>query len=148
MPEATEYLRPHIEKLQGPIIVFGAGGFIGSNLVRAILRVRDDCYAVTHRRFVPWRLIDLPSKNLVHADLTDAASVAQVFERFPFKTIFQFAAYGAYSRQNEVDLIYKTNILGLVNLLEVASIKGFSAFVHAGTSSEYGLNSGGPKENA
>jgi len=34
-----------MEKLQGPIVVFGAGGFIGANLMRALLQVRDDCYA-------------------------------------------------------------------------------------------------------
>jgi nucleoside-diphosphate-sugar epimerase/glycosyltransferase involved in cell wall biosynthesis len=144
----NESLKQKIQDLRGPIVVFGAGGFIGANLVRAILRVREDCYAVTHQKYIPWRLVELPSKNLVYGDITEPASVGSLFERFDFKTIFDFAAFGAYSRQDDVDLIYKTNVNGLVNILESASTKGFAAFVHAGSSSEYGLNSAAPKENA
>jgi nucleoside-diphosphate-sugar epimerase/glycosyltransferase involved in cell wall biosynthesis len=148
MPDTHSDIRAHIERLQGPIVVFGAGGFIGANLVRAILRVREDCYAVTHQQYVPRRLVDLPSKHLISADLTNVASLARAFDRFAFKTIFQLGAFGGYSWQQDVDLIYRTNTLGLVNLLEVASEKGFSSFVHAGSSSEYGLNSAGPEESA
>src|SRR5882672_9574127 len=146
MPDVSSALRAEIETLQGPIVVFGAGGFIGANLVRAVLQVRSDCYAVSHQRFVTSRLVDLPAKALLQADITDMSSLASIFRRHAFKTILQFAAYGAYSRQTDVELIYRTNMLGLVNLLEVASTTGFSAFVHAGSSSEYGLNCAAPHE--
>ena len=148
MPEINRALAENIEQLQGPIVVFGAGGFIGANLVRALLQVRDDCFAVTHQKYIPWRLVELPAKNLLFADLTHALSVAGIYDKFGFKTTFDFAAFGAYSRQDDIDLVYKTNMFGLVDLLEIASIRGFSAFVHAGTSSEYGLNCSAPRENA
>jgi len=51
MPEVKPSLKSEVEKLQGPIVVFGAGGFIGANLMRALLQVRDDCYAVTHQKY-------------------------------------------------------------------------------------------------
>lgn len=144
----NELLRQNVIRLQGPIVVFGGGGFIGANLVRAILSVRDDCFAVTHQKYLAWRLVDLPVYNLVYADLTNPPTVVEIFKRFGFKTVFDFAAFGSYSRQDDVELIYKTNMLGLVNLLEIASLKGFSAFVHAGSSSEYGLNCSAPTESA
>ena len=147
MPDAVHGLRKQIEALQGPVVVFGAGGFIGANLIRTLLEVRQDCYAVTHQTYVPWRLVELPADNILHADLNDPASVAALFERYGFRTIFNFAAFGAYARQAEVELIYRTNVLGLVNLLEAASVKGFSALVQAGTSSEYGLNCSAPGEH-
>lgn len=148
MPEVHAALKMEIEALHGPIVVFGAGGFIGANLIRALLKVRDDCFAVTHQKYVGWRLVDLPAANLLYADLTDPSSVASVFDRFAFKTIFQFAAYGAYSRQDDVELIYRTNVLGLATLVEAASTRGFSALVHAGSSSEYGLNCEAPREDS
>src|SRR5262249_29675290 len=144
MAEVSPSLKSEVEKLQGPIVVFGAGGFIGTNLMRALLQVRDDCYAVTHQKYVEWRLVDLPAKNLLYTDIIDPVSVSSIFDRHGFKTVFQFAAYGAYSRQDDVELIYKTNMLGLVHLLEAASKRGFSALVHAGSSSEYGLNCAAP----
>jgi len=144
----TETLKEEIKKLDGPIVVFGAGGFIGANLVHAILSVRSDCFAVTHQPFVPWRLIDVPSANVVQCDITQAVEVERLFARFGFRTLFCLAAYGAYSRQSDVDCIYRTNFQGFVNVVQVAEKKGFSALVHAGSSSEYGLNCSAPGEDA
>ena len=36
-------LREEILKMEGPIAVFGAGGFIGTHVLRAVLAVRQDC---------------------------------------------------------------------------------------------------------
>lgn len=135
-----------ILKLEGPIAVFGAGGFLGANLLRRILKIRSDCYGVNHQRYVTWRLAGVPGEQLVYADLTNANSVAALFDRFSFKTIFNFAAYGNYPKQRDVPTIYATNVMGAVGLLEVAREKGFSAYVQAGSSSEYGLNCEAPKE--
>lgn len=146
MPDRTFTLKDEIKRLQGPILVLGAGGFVGANVFRAILAVRDDCYGVTHQEFVPWRLIDLPAENILYADVTAAKSIERLYERFAFRTIFDFAAYGAYSRQDDVHLIYETNILGMAGLLENAITRGFAAYVHAGSSSEYGANSASPLE--
>jgi len=140
-------LEAGIIELEGPIVVFGAGGFIGANLMRAILKIRQDCYGVTHQDSLPWRMKDLPLKNIVRADLNDPSTVSSIIDQYGFRTIFNLAAYGGYSKQNEVDLIYRTNVLGAVNLLEAALRRGFSAYVHTGSSSEYGLNSAAPKEN-
>ncbi|MBS1612614.1 MAG: NAD(P)-dependent oxidoreductase, partial [Bacteroidetes bacterium] len=55
----TDKIATAVKQLEGPIVVFGAGGFIGANLVRTILAHRDDVYAVTSKPFVPWRLDDI-----------------------------------------------------------------------------------------
>lgn len=44
-------------------------------------------------------------------------------------------------------MIYQTNVLGLLNLLEVSSQYSIKAFIHAGSSSEYGINCKAPLEN-
>lgn len=137
-----------IKKLEGPIVIFGAGGFIGANLLRAILKVRKDCYGITHEKYIPWRLVEVPVANILYADINLHETISKIFDEYPFKTIFDFATYGGYSKQQDSELIYRTNILGLSTLLEIAAKKGFSAFVHSGSSSEYGLNSSAPKESA
>ncbi len=52
-------IKENILSLQGPIVIFGAGGFIGSNLFRNILKYRQDVIAVTSKDFITWRLDDL-----------------------------------------------------------------------------------------
>jgi nucleoside-diphosphate-sugar epimerase/glycosyltransferase involved in cell wall biosynthesis len=144
MQEAS--LREKIARLPGPVFVFGASGFIGANLFHDIFRVRRDVYALTHDAQKAWRLklLDVPGENVVHCDIVSAASVRSVFEAYRPRTVFNLAAYGAYSKQKNVQLTYETNVLGTVNLLEMCGPE--MVYVHAGSSSEYGFNCTTPKE--
>ena len=145
----TDQIKSEIQKLEGPIVVFGAGGFIGSNLFRHILQYRDDVYGITSKEpFIPWRIDDLKTDRIIHANITELSSLQSLFHKYQFRTIFDLAAYGAYAKQDDVKLIYRTNISGLLNLLQVSSAYNIKAFVHAGSSSEYGLNCKEPLENA
>ncbi len=139
-------LQEKIKKLEGPILVFGASGFIGANIMRDVFTVRTDCYAMTHDANSAWRLklLNIPSQNILHCDITSANSVKHIFDEYQPKTVFNLAAYGAYSKQSNVKLIYETNVNGTVNILDAcADVK---AYVHAGSSSEYGTNSAAPQE--
>ncbi len=145
----SDQIKKEIQNLQGPIVIFGAGGFIGSNLFRHILKYRDDVYAVTSKHpFVPWRIDDLREDRVLHGDITEMNEIKKLFIQYQFRTIFHLAAYGAYSKQSETKLIYQTNIIGLLHLLEVSSTYNIRSFVHAGSSSEYGLNCKEPLESA
>jgi nucleoside-diphosphate-sugar epimerase/glycosyltransferase involved in cell wall biosynthesis len=143
----SEEIFEQSKKLEGPIAVFGAGGFIGANLFLQLLSTRNDIYAITSKPFIPWRLSAV-EKNILHCDITKKDKVEELFTTYEFKTIFDLAAYGAYSSQDITEKIYQTNFLGLLNLLEVSSRFNIKSFVHAGTSSEYGLNSKAPHEDA
>ncbi len=134
--------------LRGPIIIFGAGGFIGARLAETLLKHRNDILAVTHQNDIPWRLSKVGIKNLVKCDQTNRAEVYHIFAHKKPRTVFAFAAYGAYARQVDFDQIYQTNFLGVLNLLSASKEFGVDAFVHAGSSSEYGTNSDGPSEDA
>jgi len=142
----SETVAIEINKLQGPIVVFGAGGFIGANLFRTISKYRDDCFAVTHQSGIPYRLHDVNADKILRADLTNKNSLETIFNKHSFSTIFNLSTYGAFAYQNETDKIFETNIIGLMNLVNVAEQHGFTAFVQGGSSSEYGLNSKAPKE--
>jgi len=143
----TDKIQAEVLKLEGPIVIFGAGGFIGTNLFRAVLQHRKDVFAVTSKPFIPWRLDDINPKHILHCNIIKKNQVEEIFKEHRFKTIFDLAAYGAYSKQADVDLIYETNFIGLLNLLEISSQFAINAFVHAGSSSEYGLNASAPKED-
>lgn len=142
----SEQIKTEVLQLEGPIAVFGAGGFIGSNLFRFIINLRDDVYAITSTSFVPWRLDDLRPDRIIKGDITRKSDVRNLFDKYRFKTVFHLAAYGAYSKQSDTKLIYQTNFTGLLHLLEECTHYNIKAFVHAGSSSEYGLNSKAPYE--
>lgn len=135
------------EKLQGPILITGAGGFVGANLLRQLLEVRNDVFG-TITSGSNWRLDGIRRQHLPRIDLLDASSVRNVCDQVRPKIIFHCAAFGAYPFQNDSARIYQTNFVGLSNFLDAVSSLDLNSFVHAGTSSEYGLNCAGPDENA
>jgi nucleoside-diphosphate-sugar epimerase/glycosyltransferase involved in cell wall biosynthesis len=140
-------LTQHIRALAGPIVVTGATGFVGANLFRAILAVRPDVYAVVQRE-KNWRLDDVPDSNIVAANLVDPAAVRHLIDRTAPRTVFDCVAYGAYSFEQNQQLIYQTNFNSITSLVELLSGRSIAAYVHAGTSSEYGTNSAAPDEDA
>lgn len=137
-----------LKSLQGPIIIFGAGGFIGINMLKTFLKFRKDVYGVTQDYLNNWRFIanEVPLDNLRSCDINQPKQLSYLIDEIKPQTIFNLAAYGAYSKQKEYSKIYKTNFLASIDLLETLKASGFSAYVHAGSSSEYGLNSLAPKE--
>jgi polyisoprenyl-phosphate glycosyltransferase len=141
----TTDLDSHIRALRGPILVTGAAGFIGANLFRRIARVRSDVFAAVHRA-KNWRLADVGDESLVALDLNDQAAVRNVVSSLAPQTIFDCAAYGAYSFEEDGGLIYQTNFQSSINLIGLLEKRAFAAYIHAGSSSEYGTNSAGPSE--
>ena len=145
--EAEAHLNDLIRALPGPVLVVGASGFVGANLLKRLLSVRRDVTGTTlcHNS---WRLECVPAPNLAFLDLLDVSSIGDLFRRLLPKTIFHCAAYGAYSFQTDTDRIHRTNFVTLIRMLDAVIRSGVSAFVHAGSSSEYGLNAAAPQEGA
>jgi dolichol-phosphate mannosyltransferase len=137
----------YIQALDGPIFVTGASGFVGANLFKRIALLRKDVFAVV-RANKGWRLADVHDGSMIVADLTDPNATRNLVSSLKPRTVFDCMAYGAYSFEERVDLIYETNFLAVVNLVELLAKVGVSAYVHAGSSSEYGTNCSAPAETS
>jgi polyisoprenyl-phosphate glycosyltransferase len=140
-------LQQKIRNIQGPILVLGGSGFVGGNLTRMLLEVRDDVYT-TATRLPAWRLAGLPADHVRVVDLLIDSNLDALLETVQPRTIFDCVAYGAYSFETDSQLIYQTNFNLVSRLLaRVERLKTY-AYVHAGSSSEYGDNASGPQEDA
>lgn len=137
-----------IKKLKGPIIIFGAGGFVGFNLLWELLAYRKDVFGIFSEPKKNWRIQKKapPPSNVVKCNIVEKRSLQEFISAYKPKTIFNLAAYGAYSTQKNIDMIYQTNFNSTYVLIEELKKHGFSAYIHAGSQSEYGLNCSGPKE--
>lgn len=137
----------YIQALDGPILVTGASGFVGANLFKRLAAQRRDVYAVVREK-KGWRLADVHDERIVVADLNDPNATRNLVESLKPRTVFDCVAYGAYSFEENVDLIYQTNFQSVVRLVELLAQNGLSAYIHAGSSSEYGANSAAPPESS
>lgn len=134
-----------VKQLQGPILVLGASGFIGANLLKTVRVFRDDVYGTATRR-PAWRLEDLPLESVRVLDLLVDSNLDQLLDSVKPRTIFDCVAYGAYSFETDSRLIYQTNFNLASRLLSRLENSKMAAYIHAGSSSEYGDNAAAPQE--
>ncbi len=140
-------LAAKVLQLQGPLLVLGASGFVGANLLRLLLRHRPDAFG-TSSTASAWRLQGLPADRVLPGDLLIDQSLTAVLDAVRPRTVFNCLAFGAYSFQTDAALIYRTNVDLTARLLEALQARGIHRYVHAGSSSEYGDDASGPIEDA
>ena len=60
--EKIDYLK-QISKLDGPILVTGAAGFIGASLFKTLLSYRSDVYGIARKQ--NWRILGVEPERFV-----------------------------------------------------------------------------------
>lgn len=129
-------------------IVTGAGGFIGANLARRLLRDGHEIHLLLRPSHQKWRLEEIAADIRPHeVDIRDRERVRRVVSEVKPDWVFHLAAYGAYSFQTGIERMTETNLLGCAALLDACAETGVEAFVNTGSSSEYGYKSRPPAED-
>ena len=141
------------------VLVTGAAGFIGSNLVLKLLRTEpdmqivgldnvNDYYDVSLKE---WRLSEIdalarslsPSKGwkFVKGDLADRDLIDSLFAAEKFDIVVNLAAQAGvrYSITNP-DAYIQSNLIGFYNILEACRHNPVQHLVYASSSSVYGTN--------
>lgn len=133
----------------------GAAGFIGSNLVEALLRggqtvVGLDNFATGHQRnldevdrLVPDGFSD--RFRMVRGDIRDRDTCETAVQGVDF--VLHQAALGSVPRSIDDPLTtHDVNVTGFVNMLDAARRAGVKRFVYAASSSTYGDSPDLPKQ--
>ena len=106
----AEKLAGEIRRLDGPILILGASGFVGANLMLMLLRVRRDVHGTTSRR-PAWRLDSVPCEQVHVVDLLIDSNLDELLERVKPRIVFNCVAFVAYSFETDGPLIYQTIFL-------------------------------------
>ena len=96
-------------ELHGPVLVLGASGFIGANLLRTLLESRSDVFG-TASRDPAWRL-RRSTPHVITVDLLARGNLRPLLDRVQPETVFDCVAYGAYSFEQDAERMYQTNVL-------------------------------------
>ncbi len=135
-----------MKNISSPLLITGAAGFIGANLVHHFSK-KVDVHIIVREKTSLWRLQTIKKNLYIHrVDLLDKVKLQRLIKTIKPKTIFHCASYGNYSYQLDEEIMLQTNIIGTYNLLQACSRVGFSCFVNTGTSSEYGYKKQPMKE--
>ena len=141
------------------VLVTGAAGFIGSNLVQKLFKTIEnikivgidnlnDYYDVSIKE---WRLKEIEKMNgqwtFIKGDISDKAAVDAVFAEYKPSVVVNLAAQAGvrYSITNP-DAYIQSNLIGFYNILEACrhsydnGESGVEHLVYASSSSVYGTN--------
>lgn len=135
-------------------LVTGAAGFIGSNLVEALLRLDQqvvglDSFATGHQHNLDQVQAAVGAEqwqrfSLIRGDIRDLATCQQACAGADY--VLHQAALGSVPRSIEDPLATNaSNIDGFLNMLVAARDAGVRRFVYAASSSTYGDHPGLPK---
>lgn len=140
------------------ILVTGAAGFIGANLVMELLRTSESVHIVGLDNLNDYYDVSLKEYRLqeiqkvaeehpenrwkfIKGDIADKALVDEVFAKYHFDMVVNLAAQaGVRYSINHPDVYIKSNLIGFFNILEACRHNPVEHFVFASSSSVYGSN--------
>lgn len=151
-------LTPNVNLNGKTILVTGAAGFIGSNLVMELLRTAEnvtivgldnmnDYYDVSIKEYRLQEIEKLAATKpdskwvFVKGNLADKVLIEQMFTDYGFAVVVNLAAQAGvrYSITNP-DVYIESNLIGFYNILEACRNHPVEHLVYASSSSVYGTN--------
>jgi len=151
-------LTPNVDLNGKTILVTGAAGFVGSNLVMELMRTTEgativgldnvnDYYDVSIKDYRLQEIEKLAAEKpsckwiFVKGNLADKALIEQLFTDYVFAVVVNLAAQAGvrYSITNP-DVYIESNIIGFYNILEACRNHPVEHLVYASSSSVYGTN--------
>lgn len=156
--KGSSMLTSNVELRNGTILVTGAAGFIGANLVRNLLRTvepitvigldnKNNYYDVSIKDYrltqIEKEAADHPTSRweFVHGNIAEKALVEELFEKYRFSVVVNLAAQaGVRHSIDSPDVYIESNIIGFYNILETCRKYPVEHLVYASSSSVYGSN--------
>lgn len=123
------------------ILVTGATGFVGSHVVRRLIKSKNYAVHIIQRKSSnTWRLLDISSEVESYVcDITNYEVVKKVVKKIQPKIIFHLSNVGLYGGEENVpQSVLAVNVIGTMNLILACDAIDYACFVNTGSSSEYG----------
>ena len=142
----------HVELKNKTVLVTGAAGFIGANLVKRLLKEIpsatvigidsvNDYYDVRLKEYRLEKLEMYENFTFIKGNIADKSLVQSLFEKYRPAVVVNLAAQAGvrYSITNP-DVYIESNIVGFFNILEACRNYPVAHLVYASSSSVYGSN--------
>ena len=135
-----------------PILVTGAAGFIGANLVGRLCETcggvavigidnMSDYYDVSLKEYRLQQLEEYDAFTFIKGSIADKALITEIFTRYKPRVVVNLAAQaGVRYSIDHPDVYVESNLIGFYNILEACRYYPVEHLVYASSSSVYGSN--------
>jgi UDP-glucose 4-epimerase len=124
------------KQVRHSVLVTGAEGFLGRALVRLLEHSHQRVIALDSSE--PERVDPTSGVTKVRCDITDQLQMEKVFREYDIGKVVHLAAILPTAAQRDPVLVTRVNVVGSVNLLELARQFGVARFVFGSSLSIYG----------
>jgi len=114
-----------------PVLVTGASGFVGTHLVRSLVRQGFDVVSVSRQSGFQ------EDKRHFRLNLHDVAAVSKLFRQFHFPSVVHLAAAAVSAEAENFEEMAAVNTLATSALGRTALAHSVERFVHVGSAFEY-----------
>lgn len=122
------------------VLVTGGAGYVGSATVQELIARKKYSVVVLdnlekgHREFID------SSVEFVEGNISDAVILADIFRKYPIKTVLHFAAYSLVGESTVEPLkYYENNVIGTISLLKAMRESGCNSIVFSSSAAVYGI---------
>jgi UDP-glucose 4-epimerase len=131
---------PPLGSLHGAkVLVSGASGFIGANLVQRLLESGCEVIALVRPESDPTRIAHLLDQiELIEADVAGLQPGELASRAGRVRLVFHLAAAGVMSPDLDSHAVVETNTVGTLRMLQAAHLLGSERFIYCGSCFEYG----------
>ncbi|MBM3418070.1 MAG: NAD(P)-dependent oxidoreductase [Bacteroidetes bacterium] len=129
------------------ILITGGGGYLGSKLAEVLTTTTSEIYLldVSFNEIAARVISESPKVTKVCCDLTNKPEIEDALSNFYPDLIFHFAALLNRDRDfSHYEQLYKVNVVGTLNILEVLSSLPYTGFYYASSSEVYGNRNQSP----
>ena len=125
------------------ILITGGAGFIGSHIADFLIKKKERVICIDNLSNGIYENIEhlAINKNFIfkNIDILDLEKLEEIFKQYNIKSICHQAAIGSVSKSLLFPQNYeKNNVIGFINILEIAKKYNVQSIVFASSSSSYG----------
>jgi len=121
------------------VLITGGFGFIGSHLVKRLLKEGAEVHIIERANTNRYRLLDDIDKiKTYEMDICDPLTTGSVIMKVNPDYAFHLASYGVDSTHKDYEKAASTNVLGSVNIMKALCETDCRKIINIGTCSEYG----------
>ena len=133
--EGLELIKAHNKLKDKKILITGATGFVGANLLRKLIDSKNDIHIIIRSTSNIWRIKDIIYKASIHyCDLNNREKIKKIFSSIKPEIIFNFSAYGGYPFQKDSSNNYLNIGLSEAEIIGMAAglaLAGKQVFVYS-----------------
>ncbi len=130
-------------------LITGGSGFIGSNLIRKLIKENQELTILIRENSDLWRINDLvPKIKTIKTDFSNYGKLEKLISDIDPNFVYHLGTYGGYPFQTSIQKTTQVNIINTIKLFEsLSKCNNLKLVINFGSSSEYGPKSNPMNEN-